>query len=43
MAVEVEEIAKITHLAMLRGRPIQLTPDQLNYMLDLYHNEYGQH
>ena len=42
MAVEVEEIAKITHLAMLRGQPIQLTPDQLDYMLNLYQKVYGQ-
>jgi L-ribulose-5-phosphate 4-epimerase len=43
MAVEVEEIAKITHMAMLHGQPIQLMPDQVNYMVDLYRNEYGQH
>lgn len=43
MAVEVEEIAKITHLAMLRGRPIQLEPEQIDYMVGLYRNEYGQH
>jgi L-ribulose-5-phosphate 4-epimerase len=42
MAVEVEEIAKITHLAMLRGQPIQLTPDQVDYMVGLYRNDYGQ-
>jgi L-ribulose-5-phosphate 4-epimerase len=42
MAVEVEEIAKITHLAMLRGQPIQLTPSQVSYMMNLYQNEYGQ-
>lgn len=42
MAVEVEEIAKITHLAMLRGEPIQLTKSQVDYMVDLYQNEYGQ-
>ena len=42
MAVEVEEIAKITHLAMLRGQPILLTTDQIGYMVDLYQNEYGQ-
>jgi L-ribulose-5-phosphate 4-epimerase len=42
MAVEVEEIAKITHLAMLRGQPIPLRPDQVEYMVDLYQNEYGQ-
>ena len=43
LAVEVEEIAKITHLALLRGQPIGLTADQINYMVDLYRNEYGQH
>lgn len=42
MAVEVEEIAKITHLAMLRGQPIQLTSDQVDYMVGLYRNDYGQ-
>ncbi len=42
LAVEVEEIAKITHLAMLRGQPVFLKPDQVDYMLDLYQNEYGQ-
>jgi len=42
MAVEVEEIAKITHLAMLRGQPIMLTEEQLDYMVDLYRNKYGQ-
>jgi L-ribulose-5-phosphate 4-epimerase len=43
MAVEVEEIAKITHLAMLRGQPILLSPEQINYMVNLYQKEYGQH
>ena len=42
MAVEVEEIAKITHLAMLRGQPIILTQAQLEQMDDLYTNLYGQ-
>ncbi|NLF49498.1 MAG: hypothetical protein GX577_00025 [Leptolinea sp.] len=42
MAIEVEEIAKITHLAMQRGKPILLTKDQIKYMIDLYQNEYGQ-
>ena len=42
MAVEVEEIAKITHLAMLIGQPIVLTPEQLGQMDDLYTNLYGQ-
>jgi L-ribulose-5-phosphate 4-epimerase len=42
MAIEVEEIAKITHLAMLRGQPILLTPGQVESMVDLYQHEYGQ-
>jgi L-ribulose-5-phosphate 4-epimerase len=42
IAVEVEEVAKITHLAMTRGEPIQLSEDQVDYMVDLYHNRYGQ-
>ena len=42
MAVEVEEIAKITHLAMLRGQPIMLSEEQVDYMVDLYRNKYGQ-
>jgi L-ribulose-5-phosphate 4-epimerase len=42
MAVEVEEIAKITHLAMLRGQPILLKPEQVAEMVDLYANRYGQ-
>ena len=42
MAVEVEEIAKITHLAMLRGQPIMLTESQIDFMVDLYRNDYGQ-
>lgn len=43
MAIEVEEIAKITHLAMVRGQPIPLAPEQIDYMVNLYQNEYGQH
>jgi L-ribulose-5-phosphate 4-epimerase len=43
MAVEVEEIAHITHLALLRGKPILLTPEQIQEMADLYTYEYGQH
>ena len=42
MAIEVEEIAKITHLALLMGQPIILTPEQLGQMDDLYKNIYGQ-
>jgi len=42
MAVEVEEIAKITHLALTRGNPIFLTREQIDQMVDLYAHQYGQ-
>ena len=42
MAVEVEEIAKITHLAMTRGAPIRLSHEQIDYMVNLYQTVYGQ-
>jgi L-ribulose-5-phosphate 4-epimerase len=42
MAVEVEEIAKITHLAMLRGQPIMLSPLQVDEIAEMYNNQYGQ-
>jgi L-ribulose-5-phosphate 4-epimerase len=42
-AVEVEEIAEIVHHALLRGKPIILTPEQLAETGDLYQNVYGQH
>jgi L-ribulose-5-phosphate 4-epimerase len=42
MAVEVEEIAKITHLAMLRGQPIILTDEQVAEVAELYAHNYGQ-
>jgi L-ribulose-5-phosphate 4-epimerase len=42
MAVEVEEVAKITHLAMLRGQPILLTPAQIDHMVDYIRIKYGQ-
>ena len=42
VAVEVEDVAKITHLAMLRGQPILLTDEQIDYMVDLYLHNYGQ-
>ncbi len=42
MAIEVEDIAKITHFAMLRGEPIWLTPDQVAEMAYLYTHLYGQ-
>jgi L-ribulose-5-phosphate 4-epimerase len=42
MAVEVEEVAKITHLAMLRGQPIILSPLQVEEIAAMYTNQYGQ-
>lgn len=42
IAVEVEEIARITHLAMLLGQPILLTPEQVDSTADMYRNDYGQ-
>jgi L-ribulose-5-phosphate 4-epimerase len=42
MAVEVEEIARITYLALLRGKPIILSQAQVAEMADLYTNTYGQ-
>jgi L-ribulose-5-phosphate 4-epimerase len=42
MAVEVEEIAKITHLALTRGNPLILTREQINQMVFLYADQYGQ-
>ncbi len=42
MAVEVEEIAKITHLAMLRGTPVWLTPEQITETFEMYRDQYGQ-
>lgn len=42
MAVEVEEVAKITHLAMLKGQPIRLTPEQLAETGEMYRTIYGQ-
>ena len=42
MAVEVEEIAHITHLALLRGQPIMLTPEQIAEMGHMYAYDYGQ-
>ena len=42
MAIEVEEIAKITHLAMLKGEPIRLTAEQLAETGEMYQTVYGQ-
>lgn len=42
MAVELEEIAKITHLAMLKGQPLWLSREQQAETGDMYQNLYGQ-
>ena len=41
-AVEVEDLAKITHFAMLHGNPIILTPEQIAEFQHIYHTLYGQ-
>jgi L-ribulose-5-phosphate 4-epimerase len=42
MAIEIEEIAKITFFAQLMGNPIALTDDQVNMIANIYQNVYGQ-
>ena len=41
-AVEVEDIAKIAHFAMLHGDPIQLTAEQIEEFQNIYSTRYGQ-
>jgi MoxR-like ATPase len=41
-AVEVEDIAKIAHSAMLHGDPIVLTPEQIKEFQAIYRTSYGQ-
>lgn len=42
MAVEVEDIAKITYFALLVGDPIILSEEQIEMTSDLYRFDYGQ-
>lgn len=42
MAVEVEEIAKITHFAMCQGEPIKLSEADIKFTRAIYENDYGQ-
>lgn len=42
LAAEVEDLAKITHYAMLHGNPIVLTPEQVAEFRHIYHTLYGQ-
>lgn len=41
-AAEVEDLAKITHFAMLHGDPIILTPEQVAEFQEIYRTLYGQ-
>jgi len=41
-AVEVEDIAKIAHFAMLHGDPIELTGEQIKEFQNIYSTRYGQ-
>lgn len=42
LAAEVEDLAKITHFAMLHGDPIILTPEQVTEFQHIYYTLYGQ-
>ena len=42
LAAEVEDLAKITHFAMLHGNPIILTPEQVTEFQTIYRTLYGQ-
>ncbi len=42
VAVEVEDLAKVTHFAMLHGDPIVLTDEQIKEMVNQYNTNYGQ-
>ena len=41
LAAEVEDIAKIAHLAELQGHPTMLTPEQVAEFQEIYHTLYG--
>jgi L-ribulose-5-phosphate 4-epimerase len=41
-AVVVEDIARTVHLAMTKGDPIPITPDEAQRLYDVYHSRYGQ-
>jgi len=42
MAVEVEEVAKITYLALAIGEPAYMTPEQVKNTIAMYSDQYGQ-
>jgi L-ribulose-5-phosphate 4-epimerase len=41
-AVEVEDLAKIAHFALLHGDPIRLTEEQIEEFQEIYRTRYGQ-
>jgi L-ribulose-5-phosphate 4-epimerase len=41
-AVMVEDVAKTVHLALLRGTPKELPPEEIEKWWDRYHHRYGQ-
>ncbi len=42
MAVEVEEVAKITYLALAVGEPVYLSEEQVKKTIAMYTDDYGQ-
>jgi L-ribulose-5-phosphate 4-epimerase len=41
-AVVVEDIARTVHLAMAKGDPIPIPPEEAQRLYDVYHTKYGQ-
>jgi L-ribulose-5-phosphate 4-epimerase len=41
-AVVVEDIARTVHLAMTKGEPIPIPPEESQRLYDVYHTRYGQ-
>lgn len=41
-AVVVEDIARTVHLAMTKGDPIPIPPEEAQRLYDVYHSRYGQ-
>jgi len=41
-AVVVEDIARTVHLAMVKGTPIPIPPQEAQRLYDVYHTKYGQ-
>jgi len=41
-AVVVEDVARTVHLAMVKGDPIPIPPEEAQRLYDVYHSRYGQ-